>query len=404
MYDPIPVSRLTNKLRIREWLERERGSLVWASVVAVAYLGATFVIARHAPPTIDRAMQLAINLTQGRFDLGPLTRFNDIVILNGRNYQAISPLPIVPYLLFVPFTGLWAASHWVVSAVLGVIAAWLALPVARRYGPPGVPAYWLATFGAFGTLLFTQAIAGSFYYLGHVEAILCTFVALIEWRGRRRAWVIGLALGLAGLARPTVLLAIIPFGIAVLLETGRRLRTFVGLAAPVIAVVVVTLLYDVARFGSPLETGYGISILSQPLAAARAQGIFSVRHLPENLGLFIARGFDLRTVFPYLVPDTNGQSILLTSPALLVAVAAPLRDLTVRVLWAAAIIVAIPVFLYYGGGGPITYGYRYALDFMPFLFALVAIAARTHFGALEKVLIVMSCGFVGYGFVWFVYH
>lgn len=384
----------------REWLAHERGSLIWIIVVAVVYLGATWLVARGTSPSIDRAMQLAINFSHGRFDLGPVTRFNDIVIIDGRNYQAISVLPIVPYLAFVPFAGLWAASHWLVSALLGMIAGWLALPLARRYGPAGVPAYWLAALGAFGTLLFTQSIAGSFYYLGHVEAIICTFVALLEWRGRRRAWVLGLALGLAGLARPTVLLAVIPFGIALLLETGRRLRTIAGFGAPVVATLVVTLAYDVARFGSPFETGYGISILSQALAAQRAQGIFSIRHLPSNLGLFLARGFDLQAHFPYLVPDTNGQSILLTSPALLASVGAPIRDGTVRLLWASAIIVAIPVFLYYGGGGPITYGYRYALDFMPFLFALVAIAARVRFGALEKLLIVLSCVFVGYGFVW----
>jgi len=371
------------------------------AVVALIYLAATFVLAHGSTSTIDRAMQLAINLTQGRFDLGPGFRSNDIVILNGRYYQAISLLPIVPYLALVPFAALWPLAHWIVSAVLGVVTAWLALPIARRYGPKGTTAYWLATLGAFGTLLFTQAITGNFYYLGHVEAILFTFVALIEWRGQRRGWVLGLTLGLAGLARPTVLLAAIPFGVALALDAGRRIRTLAGFVAPIVGTVLLALAYDFARFGSVFETGYGISQLSAPLAAMRAQGLFSIRHLSSNLALFIGGGFGFREPFPYLVPNDNGHSILLTSPALLAAVGAPLRDFTVRLLWAATIIVAIPVFLYYGGGGAITYGYRYALDFMPFLLALVAIAARTRFGALEKLLIIMSCGFVCYGFVWF---
>ena len=37
---------------------------------------------------------------------------------------------------------------------------------------------------------------------------------------------------------------------------------------------------------------------------------------------------------------------------------------------------------------------------MPFLLALVAIGARGRFGALEKLLIIASVGFVGYGVVW----
>ena len=72
-------------------------------------------------------------------------------------------------------------------------------------------------------------------------------------------------------------------------------------------------------------------------------------------------------------------------------------------LWGAVILTAIPVFLYYGGGGAATYGYRYAMDFVPFLFALIAIAIRDRFGNLEKVLIALSVAFVCYGYVWAVY-
>lgn len=386
------------------WRAPDRGTLIWLVVVALIYLASAVALAQVSPHRVDRAMQLAINLTQGRFDLGAVARPNDIVTIDGRYYQAISPLPVVPYLAFVPFPALWEASHWVISAVLGVVASWLALPLARRYGPAGAPAYWLAALAAFGTLLFTQSIRGSFYYLGHVEAVLCTFVALIEWQGRRRPWVLGLALGAAGLARPTVLLAAIPFGLALLLGARQRVRALLEYSAPLVATVAVALLYNFARFGSYLETGYGISSISEPLAARRAIGLFSLRHLPYNLGLFVARGFDLRARFPYLVPDQNGHSILLTTPALLAAVGARLGDPTVRLLWAAAVLVAIPVFLYYGAGGASTYGYRYALDFIPFLYALVAIAARSRFGALEKTLIGLSIAFVGYGFVWFRFH
>ena len=56
--------------------------------------------------------------------------------------------------------------------------------------------------------------------------------------------------------------------------------------------------------------------------------------------------------------------------------------------------------LYYCGGGFTTYGYRYALDLMPFVLALVAIGAGHHFGRLEKLLVVMSVAFVGYGVLW----
>ena len=69
-------------------------------------------------------------------------------------------------------------------------------------------------------------------------------------------------------------------------------------------------------------------------------------------------------------------------------------------LWIAAFVIALPLLLYYGGGGYRTYGYRYALDFTPFLLALVALGARRQFGSLERVLVVLSVSFVAYGVVW----
>jgi hypothetical protein len=379
---------------------RDPGAVLWAAVVTVVYLGATIVEAagRVGPP--DRMMTLAANMFAGRFDLGPLTRLNDIVVIGGRNYEAISPGPVIPYLLFVPFHPLWAPAHWIIPAVLGAVAAWLALPLARRYGPEGPATYWLAALGAFGTLLLTQASLGNFYYLAQVEAVLFTFVALIEWQGKRRPWLLALAFGLAGLARPTLLLAAVPFGLVLLYESRDRLRVALTYGVPLAGSVLLMGLFDFARFGSPLETGYGLSRISADLAVRRSQGLFSLSHLPDNVRLLVAGAFSLRSRFPYLVPDPNGTSLLLTSPALLMALLAGLRDRTVQVLWAATAIVAVPVLLYCGYGGPVTYGYRYALDFIPFLFALSAIGARRHFAAIEKVAILASILFVSYGLLW----
>ena len=73
------------------------------------------------------------------------------------------------------------------------------------------------------------------------------------------------------------------------------------------------------------------------------------------------------------------------------------------VLWGAVFLTAMPVFMYYGGGGASTYGYRYAMDFVPFLLALVAVALKSHFGSLERALIGLSVVFVCYGFIWQVF-
>jgi hypothetical protein len=162
--------------------------------------------------------------------------------------------------------------------------------------------------------------------------------------------------------------------------------------------------WDYVRFGSPFETGYDIAWIEGPLQELRDQGLFSIVHVPTNLALFLGGGFTVRDAFPWLVPSIEGHSILLTTPALLIAVGASLRERLNQVLWAAAIMAAVPVFMYYGGGGAGTYGYRYAMDFVPFLVALVAIALRDRFGNLERVLIGLSVCFVCYGYVWQIYR
>lgn len=384
----------------------DRTGLAWLLVVAIAYILTTLAVAAgtHAAGA-GRAMTVALSIAAGAPDSGLPPGTLDTATVAGRTFLAISPLPIAAYLVFVPFPFLWAPSHWIISTAFGIAAAWLMLPLARRYGPGGVATLWLATLGAFGTLLWTQAIAGNFYYLAHVQAMFFTLIALVEWRGRRRAWVIAVALGLSGLARPTTFLAAIPFGVGLLLERRDRWRTAAGFGLPLVAGVGLTALYNAARFGSPFETGYGIStLLGRSLIDARQRGVFSLRHVPINLYYLFLRGFDHVTPVGLPAPDPNGHSILLTTPALLISVSAGIRSHSAAILWSAAILIAIPLLLYYGGGGFSTYGYRYALDFTPFLLALVALGVRIRFGALEKLLIVMSVGFVAYGVLWAIHR
>jgi hypothetical protein len=393
--------------QIVDWLDelrRDRAALAWMAIVAFFYFGATFVISQLSDWDSDHMMILAVSMSQGRFDLPTLTTINDIVTMpDGRHYQAMSLLPTVPYFILVPFKALWPFSRWIVSAVIGTFAAWLALPVARRYGPGGAATWWLAVLGAFGTMLFTLAIEGDFYYLAHLESTALMFLLLLEWRGSRRPWALAALIGLAALARPTLGLVAIPVGTALLWDAKDRPQIAFGFAWPLAAAVAITGWFDWARFGDPLQTGYGLSWLTPAFDEARSRGMFSVVHLPTNLGLFLVGGFDLRTTFPWLVPSVQGHSILLTTPALLLAFAAPWRIPLVRVLWGAVIVTSIPVFLYYGGGGANTYGYRYAMDFVPFMLPLIAIALRDRFGNLEKALIGLSVCFVTYGYVWQIY-
>jgi len=106
---------------------------------------------------------------------------------------------------------------------------------------------------------------------------------------------------------------------------------------------------------------------------------------------------------PFITPDWFGMSVLFTSPGLLLAVRADWRQRTSWALLGAAALVVVPSLLYYGGGW-LQFGYRYFLDSIPFVMALVALAAaRVGVGWIWRALIAFSVA-VNLASAYWVYH
>ncbi len=374
--------------------------LIFYGTVVAVYVAAAFLALHATHPAPDRMMVLAERLVQGHLDSPTFAGTVDSVEWGGRYYVAVGPLQVVPYLPFVLLPALRGIAAYLVALAFGIPAAWAALPLARAYGARGRAAHWIACFTAFGTLLFFVSVLGSFYYLAHAEAFLFLELALLEWAHGRRPARLGVLLGLAFLARPTTVLAVVPLGLAITWRSRERVRALAALGGPIAVAVVLYGAFNWGRFGSPLETGYAISRLADPaLEARRAAGLFSIAQVPENLRLALLQGFGLRSRFPFLTVDPTGLSMLLVSPALLTALWAGFRSPLARLLWTAALLVAIPVFLYYGGGYR-QYGFRYSLDFTPFLIALMALGSGRWVGVPEKALVAFSATSVLVGVIW----
>lgn len=377
-----------------------RSDLPFYGSVVVVYAVAAALSLHMTNPAPDRMMVLAERLVQGHLDSPTFAGTVDSVEIGGRYYVAVGVLQLLPFLPFVALPALRGLSAYLVSLAFGIPAAWLALPLARAYGARGRTASWIAWFTAFGSLLFFVSVLGSLYYLAQAEAFLFLELALLEWTRARRPAVLGVLFGLAFLARPTAIFAAIPFGLALVWRGRERVRSALALAAPIAVAFAIYGAFDWARFGSPLETGYTISLLANPtLGASRAQGLFAVVHVPENLRLALLQGFGLQAHFPYLAVNPTGLSMLLVSPALLASLWAGFRRLPALLLWAAALLVAVPVLLYYGGGY-VQYGFRYSLDFTPFLIALMAMGSPRWLGVPEKALVIVSSASVTFGVLW----
>ncbi|MGA3029331.1 MAG: hypothetical protein ABSE58_01165 [Candidatus Limnocylindrales bacterium] len=402
------MTSATNPPVQRIWHRLGRGDALFCVAVILVYAAATAasVYWRHLPT--DRMMTLAASVLNGRLDSDSFRGTVDSVDIGGRYYIAVGPLQLLPYLPFAFLSALQSQAGHIVGVAVGIPAAILALPLARAYGARGSLAYWVAGFTAFGTLLFYVSVFGDFYYLAHAESFLALTVFLIEWAGRRRPGVLGACMAVAFLTRPTTALAAVPFGIALLWQKRDARRslamTAAAFAAPLGVALAIYGWFNWVRFGSPLQAGYTISYLAQQdLLARRALGLFSVLQIPENFRLAVLAPFKTMPGFPFLTANPYGLSMLLVSPALLTALWAGFKERTARLLWIATALVAVPVFLYYGGGY-IQYGFRYSLDFTPFLIALIAMGssrwAAYWNGRLERLLILFSMVSVTYGILW----
>jgi hypothetical protein len=100
-----------------------------------------------------------------------------------------------------------------------------------------------------------------------------------------------------------------------------------------------------------------------------------------------------------LRPEYSGVALTWTSPALVLALFARTPHRWVVALWAAALLTAIPNFLYYVNGFA-QFGMRHALDFEPFLVALMMLAARDRLAAWAQALIAYSIA-VGLWGTWY---
>jgi hypothetical protein len=347
----------------------------------------------------------------GTFSVNNLpTIYFDRVTVGSSTYLSLAPMPGI---LLVPLVSIFGTAFDEVVLAYPATAAniLLMLLLLKRIGIAREMRQWLMVLFFCGTIYFSVFANGRSWLLAHIIAITFLLLAINEVLSRRRVPLIGLWLGLAFLTRSLTIFAL-PFFVLLLAPSGKSrfrqiapvgLKLAVGLAIP----TAFFLYYNYARFGNPFETGYGLAQTGNgDLVAALKLGLFSVAHIPKNLyALLLAGpqpypGFSAPALeFPYLYPSPWGLSIFLTTPAFVYAFAANWHERLVRASWLAVGLVLLPLMFYYGNGW-VQFGYRYALDFYPFLFILTALGIAKNFDRRTRVLILVSVLINLWGALW----
>ena len=339
----------------------------------------------------------------------------DALAYHGQYYVIEGPVPALLLLPYVAIAGT-AANQTLLSAILCGVAIGAAWELGVRLGLSTKANAWLAAFLLAGTDLLWCAMLGDVWFIAHVSAAAFTLLALVELTGRRRAWLVALWAVAAAGSRFSLVLAI-PVYAALLLAMephpqewridSRRLRAVLpGFGGVLLGAGAIFIAYNLARWGTIADIGY-TTWYHQDSAGSPTGSPFRLQYLSYQLWSFFVQYPDFSATFPWIRPSYSGIALTWTSPALVFALWAPFDKLRagfreralVLAMWVAAILVALPSFLYYVNGYA-QYGMRHALDFIPFLYVLMVLAARERLPLWIKALIVYSGAASLYG-VWY---
>lgn len=319
-----------------------------------------------------------------------------------------SPFPPMPAVVLVPFVALFGPSfdQGIATALFGganVALLWILL---RHAGVAVDSAAWLTAALAIGSVHWWVAGTATVWLHAQIVAVFFTLLALLLAVDRRWPLVAGVLLGFAaasrlpmGLALPLLLALYVGlrFPPELRMPPASRRRAGVllltGVAVPAIAVAA----YNLARYGSPIEFGYGLipGVLDEPWYT---QGILSVDYVPRHLHLILMRGFDLVEQFPWFRPNWNGASLLLTMPILIWLVKARSTQPLIAYGWIAVVLVMIPNLLH-GAPGFAQFGYRFVLDVLPLVLLMLGWVFRERISFEAKLAIAIGIAVNAYG-VW----
>lgn len=352
---------------MRQWLG--------AITVAVVTFGA-LTVARfpHATP-YNNYVILADALLHGHVWVTTPGQWIDALTYDGRAYIIEGPLPAI---LLLPAVAAWglSANQTLLSFFLTAIATGAGWQLAERLGVPFRSRILLTLFLLLGTDLFFCGVFGDVWYIAHVASACFTLLALVEVTGRRRAWLVMLFAVCAAFSRFSMVLAIPVYAYLLLREsdTTQRRARIEGAAAVVLVALGLWLLYNRARWGTWYDVGY-TAWYHQDQAGRPTGSPFRLEYVPMQLYAFFVMPPILVRGFPYVLPTQWGLALTYTSPALILAFFARRPGWLVAALWAATLLAAVPNFMYYVIGFT-QFGMRHALDFEPFVFALMCLAAR----------------------------
>jgi hypothetical protein len=359
----------------------------------------------------DYTYRIAGAVLNGKLGLleRPPDWLNEMIPFNGEYYSAFpfgSVITMLPLAALGRLNLITSFPGTFIAALLAAAASVFFYLLSGRYGANPTRRLALTLWPIFGTWMWANlAFAGAwhialgFAVVGQLSAI---YFILIDYRPMLAGICFAVAFGNRTeiiLLAPIFLFLIYKYGPAPDSPDAKpwsgRAQTIDRFLAFPVALGVLTLAYNYARFSSIFDFGYARipGVLNEPWYR---HGIFSIHAIPLNAEAMLIEPWRRIDHFPHLIPTGFGGSIFLSCPFLIYLFRIGARDATLKSLaWVAVAILTLALWLH-GNPGGWQISYRYATELLPWMFLILLESSPKKVGRIEAALLLVSIAINAY--------
>jgi hypothetical protein len=393
---------------LRVWIHAYRVEIALFAVcfVTFAFFSSQRFLRQSAAPHFVYQAQAWL---EGRLDIDPevLPNYEDwacVREIGATKVRCAGPIrpsdkwyvsfPPFPALLMLPFVALhgYQFNDTSFTAIVGALAIAFFFSLLRFLSQEREIALdrrenvVLALALAFGTVFFYCAIRGEVWFTAEVLGVWLTAMYVRNSVHARRPLAAGLFFSMAALTRSPLAFAGLFFVLEALLpgpeDRLRQVRALPSQWEPVLRklglftlgaspLALAAAAYNQYRFGRLTEFGHSFLYNNRVNADIDRWGLFDVHYLGRNLEAALLKLPHLQLDPLRISYDPHGLSLLLTLP-LLVFLVIPREHRRIELpLWLTVAVCALPG-LFYQNTGYMQFGFRFSLDYTPYLLLLFA--------------------------------
>jgi len=338
-------------------------------LIFILTLGVYYLTSAGKTP-YDYFTRLAASFLKGKYYLTQNPSWlSELIPVGEKMFYVV--YPPMPAILSMPFVALFKANfqQQYLAHLLGAGVGLLIYKLSLTLNKNRKNAFWVLLLTSFGTIIWFLASTGSSWYLGQITATFFLTAALVESFNKKRAFRVGLFLGAAYLSRVNVAISF-PFFIF-FIDSKNNLKKIFRLVLGILPFILFNFYYNFIRFGTIFDKGYFLlpEVLNETQMPWFKYGLVSPLYIPEHLKTIFLATPKIISEFPYIIPSLAGLAIWITTPAFFYSIFTPVKNKFTKIAWLAILSISLIIFMH-GGTGWSQFGYRFAVDFYPFLILL----------------------------------